>query len=229
MLPVPAGEYTMGSNDSPWDDEKPVHTVWVGDFRIGAYPVTNAQYEEFVLATNHEPPAHWRGHRVPVELRNHPVVNVSWDDANTYCAWRSHQEGRVVRLPTEAEWEKAARGTDGRTWPWGNTFDATKCNMNQTGIGDTSPVGVFAAGRSSYGAFDMAGNAWEWTRNVWGFDYPYRADDGREDQTRTDVSRVVRGGSFVLDDVYVRCAYRHRHSPGARGSGLGFRVVAPGL
>ncbi|WP_423225514.1 SUMF1/EgtB/PvdO family nonheme iron enzyme [Candidatus Amarolinea aalborgensis] len=236
MVPVPAGEFTMGSNDSRWDDEKPAHRVFVADFRIGAYPVTNSQYEEFVLATNHEPPVHWRGHRAPVELRNHPVVYVSWHDANAYCAWRSHQEGRVVRLPTEAEWEKAARGPstdsgDGRTWPWGNTFDAMKCNMNQTGIGDTSPVGIFAAGRSPYEAFDMAGNVWEWTRSVWGaeFGYPYRADDGREDQSRTNVSRVVRGGSFLNGDDAVRCACRNGNSPGARDNNVGFRVVAPGL
>ena len=167
---------------------------------------------------------------------NHPVVYVSWHDANAYCAWRSHQEGRVVRLPTEAEWEKAARGPstdsgDGRTWPWGNTFDAMKCNMNQTGIGDTSPVGIFAAGRSPYEAFDMAGNVWEWTRSVWGaeFGYPYRADDGREDQSRTNVSRVVRGGSFLNGDDAVRCACRNGNSPGARDNNVGFRVVAPGL
>ncbi|MBK7200425.1 SUMF1/EgtB/PvdO family nonheme iron enzyme [Candidatus Amarolinea dominans] len=236
LLPVPAGEFTMGSNDSQWEDEKPAHPVWVGDFRIGAYPVTNAQYEEFVLAANHEPPVHWRGHRAPVELRNHPVVYVGWDDANAYCAWRSRQEGRELRLPTEAEWEKAARGADGRTWPWGNTFDAMKCNMGETGIGDTSPVGIFAAGRSPYEVFDMAGNVWEWTRSAWGedwqkpeFGYPYRADDGREDQSRTNVRRVVRGGSFIYNDDLVRCAYRVRDPPGARDLNVGFRVVAPGL
>ena len=241
MIPVPAGEFTMGSNDAPYADEKPAHRVWVGDFRIGAYPVTNAQYEEFVLATQHEAPAHWRGPRAPAELRNHPVVAVSWHDANAYCAWRSQVESQLVRLPTEAEWEKAARGPStgsgaGRTWPWGNTFDAAKCNMNQTGIGDTSPVGIFAAGRSPYEVFDLAGNVWEWTRSAWGedwekpeFGYPYRADDGREDQSRTDVSRVVRGGSFLDFDAFVRCASRFRHSPGVRSVDVGFRVVAPGL
>jgi formylglycine-generating enzyme required for sulfatase activity/energy-coupling factor transporter ATP-binding protein EcfA2 len=228
---VRAGEFTMGSDDAPYADEKPAHTVWAGDFRIGAYPVTNAQYEAFVRATNHAPPKHWRGHQAPVELRNHPVVNVSWHDANAYCAWRTQAEGRLVRLPTEAEWEKAARGTDGRTWPWDNTFDPMKCNMNQTGIGDTSPVGIFAAGRSPYEVFDLAGNVWEWTRSAWGekFDYPYRADDGREDQSRTDVRRVLRGGSFIADDDFVRCAYRAGNDPGALGSNVGFRVVAPGL
>ncbi|MFZ1402287.1 MAG: SUMF1/EgtB/PvdO family nonheme iron enzyme [Anaerolineae bacterium] len=235
LLPVPAGEFTMGSNDR-YDSEKPAHPVWVGDFRIGAYPVSNAQYEEFVLATQREPPLHWRGPRAPIELRNHPVVYVGWDDANAYCAWRSRQEGRELRLPTEAEWEKAARGTDGRTWPWGNTFDAMKCNMGETGIGDTSPVGIFAAGRSPYEVFDMAGNVWQWTRSAWGedwqkpeFGYPYRADDGREDQSRTNVHRVVRGGSFILNDAYVRCASRVGLPPGARHNVVGFRVVAPGL
>jgi len=241
LLPVPAGEFTMGSNDAPYADEKPAHTVWVGDFRIGAYPVTNAQYEEFVLATNHEPPAHWRGPRAPAELRNHPVVNVSWHDANAYCAWRSQVEGQLVRLPTEAEWEKAARGPStasgaGRTWPWGNTFDAARCNMGHTGIGNTSPVGIFLAGRSPYEVFDLAGNVWEWTRSAWGedwekpeFDYPYRADDGREDQSRISVLRVVRGGSFLDHDDGVRCAFRSWYSPGVRSVDAGFRVVAPGL
>ena len=235
LLPVPAGEFSMGSNDR-YDSEKPAHPVWVGDFRIGAYPVSNAQYEEFVLATQREPPLHWRGPRAPIELRNHPVVYVGWDDANAYCAWRSRQEGRELRLPTEAEWEKAARGADGRTWPWGNTFDATKCNMGETGIGDTSPAGIFATGRSPYEVFDMAGNGWEWTRSAWGedwqkpeFGYPYRADDGREDQSRADVLRVVRGGSFIDPDDIVRCAYRRWFPPGARNFDVGFRVVAPGL
>lgn len=235
LVEVPADEFTMGSDDSQWDDERPAHRVWVADFRIGAYPVTNAQYEEFVLATAHEPPPHWRGHHAPLELRNHPVVNVSWHDANAYCAWRGQQEGRLLRLPTEAEWEKAARGTDGRTWPWGNTFDAMKCNMNETGIGGTSPVGIFAAGRSPCEAFDLAGNVWEWTRSAWEnekqqrFDYPYRSDDGREDQSRTNVLHVVRGGSFIYDDDGVRCAYRFRVGPGARLDSVGFRVVSPGL
>ncbi len=240
-VPVPAGEFTMGSDDSQWEDEKPAHPVWVADFRIGAYPVTNAQYEAFVVAANHEPPRHWRGRRAPAELRNHPVVYVSWHDANAYCAWRSQAEGQLVRLPTEAEWEKAARGPstgsgDGRTWPWGNTFDAIKCNMNQTGIGDTSPVGIFAAGRSPYEVFDMAGNVWEWTRSAWGenweepdFTYPYDPNDGREDQSRTDVRRVLRGGSFLYSDDLVRCAFRLRLGPGGLLNFVGFRVVAPGL
>ena len=240
MVPVPAGKFLMGSTDEDelaLDSEKTQHEVDVADFRIGKYLVTNAQYEIFVKETDAELPHHWHEKTAPSALCNHPVVYVSWHDAQAYCRWLSQKRGEEVRLPTEAEWEKAARGTDGRFWPWGNEFSSSCCNVNETGVGSTSPVGIFAAGVSSYGTCDMAGNVWEWTGSLWGkeigtleFGYPYDATDGRENlQAADDIWCVVRGGSFLYDGRYVRCAYRHYSLPLGRVDSFGFRVVSPGL
>ncbi len=235
MVPVAAGEFEMGGER--YSDEKPRHKVTVGDFRMSKYPVTNGQYARFVAAAGHRPPPHWRGDRPPAELLAHPVVGVSWHDAMAYCAWWSRERGELVRLPSEAEWEKAARGTDRREYPWGDNFDARLCNMSETGIGGTSPVGIFPQGASPYGCLDMAGNVWEWTSSLWGkkvgepdFGYPYDATDGREEHRASDdVLRVVRGGSWLYDEDDVRCAYRSGFNPTFRYLTIGFRVVAPGL
>ena len=220
MVAVPAGAFLMGSNKKKdklaYDDEIPQHTLTLPAFRIGKYPVTNGQYVVFVAATGHAAPSHWRGNQPPSELRNHPVVYVSWYDAVDYCAWLSQALGREMRLPTEAEWERAARHTDGRIYPWGNDFDAGRCNMADTGIGGTSPVGIFPAGDAVCGAADMAGNVWEWTSSLWGkdagkpeFGYPYDPNDGRENLNAPDsVARVFRGGSFWDGARSVRCACR---------------------
>ena len=180
----------------------------------------------FVGAIAHEPPQHWRGRTPPAELLNQPVVYVSWNDAVAYCRWLSEQRGEEVRLPSEAEWEKAACGTDGRIFPWGDEFDAKRCNAYETGIGSTSPVGLFANNAGPYGALDMAGNVWEWTLSEFR-SYPY-ADDGRNDPGG-DGRRVVRGGGFsnIRDDV--RCAIRNYYEPDDRVNYLGFRVLSPGL
>ena len=162
---------------------------------------------------------------------------MSWHDARAYCDWLSEEKGREYRLPTEAEWEKAARGDqDVRAYPWGDDFDPGKCNIKDTGIGGTSPVGMFAAGVSPYGCLDMSGNVWEWTQSLWGRDeskpdygYPYDYADGRENtKAENEVLRVVRGDSFGSDRQLVRCAIRFRFNPRYRYDNLGFRVVAPG-
>jgi len=226
MVAVPAGGFLMGSND--YDQEKPPHNVFVEAFRISKYPVTNAQYAQFVQATNREPPKHWRGNTPPPELRNHPVVNISWHDAMAYCDWRQQETGLPYRLPTEAEWEKTARGTDGRIYPWGDDFSAEKCNVSETGIGGTSPVGLFPDGASPYGCLDMSGNVWEWTLSKYK-PYPYNPDDGREEADGSDDSRVLRGGSFLDVLPGARCAFRFFNRPSYWHYGLGFRVVVPGL
>lgn len=230
MLPVPAGPFTMGSGEddaAAQDWEKPQHTLHVAAFRIGKYPVTNTQYAQFVAAAGRPSPPHWRGQEPPPELRTHPVVNVTWRDAMAYCQWLSQQTGEEHRLPTEAEWEKAARGDqDARPYPWEGGFDPRKCNMADTGIGGTSPVGIFPAGASPYGCLDMSGNVWEWTMTKWTDDYANYRPDNRPDR---DERRVLRGGSFDVDRRGVRCAFRLGDNPDNWFDDFGFRVVAPGL
>ncbi|MCL4862590.1 MAG: formylglycine-generating enzyme family protein, partial [Caldilineaceae bacterium] len=239
--PVPAGWFWMGSD--PRQDglarsnEQPQHRVRLGAYRIGKYPVTNAQYYQFVVATGREPPGHWEAGRPPDDLLDHPVINVTWHDAVAYCKWLGRQLGRQVRLPSEAEWEKAARGTDGWVYPWGNQPPNDRlCNFNMN-VGGTTPVGRYPAGRSPYGCYDMAGNVWEWTSSLWGkdvskpeFSYPYDPNDGREDmRAGNDVLRVVRGGSWYLFDDDVRCAVRGGSCSSIRYDFVGFRVMSPGL
>jgi formylglycine-generating enzyme required for sulfatase activity len=207
--------------------ELPQYEVTLPAFRISKYPVTNHQYAQFVAATGHRPPQHWRSDTPPPELLNHPVVYVDWHDANAYCAWVSKQRGAIVRLPTEAEWEKAARGSDGRAYPWGNEFDADRCNMFETRIQSTSTVGIFPSGNSPYGVADMAGNVWEWTSSQYR-DYPYQPDDGREEPT-SDARRTLRGGAFYDYEVNVRCAFRYFSYPTSWFDFVGFRVLSPGF
>jgi formylglycine-generating enzyme required for sulfatase activity len=184
-------------------------------------------------------------------LPNHPVVYVSWYDALEYCKWLTeclqtwegtpeplktllrHQQWQII-LPSKAEWEKAARGTDGRRYPWrNNSPDPNRANYDETDIGTTSAVGCFPCGKSPYEIEDMSGNVWEWTRSLWGtdwqkpsFTYPYRPDDGREDlDAPHDVLRVLRGGAFWDAPQYVRCAYRSRAAPQRVLYFAGFRVV----
>ncbi len=211
---VPKGKFLMGSredNKLAYDSEKPQHTVEIlRDFWIGQYPVTNEQYDLFVQAKGGmHPVSNWQ------KKKNHPVVNVSWNDAQAYCKWLNGQiqnsefkiQNLEIRLPTEAEWEKAARGEFGFEWPWGNEFDKNKCNSSEGGKGGTTPVGVYSpAGDSPYGAADMVGNVWEWTQSLFE-GYPYNAKDGRED-SKASGRRVLRGGSFYYDLRFVRCAVR---------------------
>ena len=160
-------------------------------------------------------------------------MNVSWNDAQAFCEWLNQiksvdlPKGYIFRLPTEAEWEKAARGEYGNEWPWGNEFDQAKCNSSEGGKGGTTPVGAYSsAGDSPYGAADMAGNAWEWTQSLYR-DYPYKHVDGRE-KIKTDGNRVLRGGSFYDVLRIARCAYRSWLLPNYFNLKLGFRVcVSP--
>ena len=142
-------------------------------------------------------------------------------------------EGRSFRLPTEAEWEKAAIGNHGTLFPWGDDINTTRLNNYLAGVGTTSSVGLFADGVSPYGSFDMAGNVYEWTCSLWGseswrpiFGYPYQAEDGREAQSApATIYRVLRGGAFYLNHIFTSCTYRDRDLPNNRGRSLGFRVV----
>ncbi len=232
---IPAGEFWMGSER--YGNGRPQHRLKLNVFRISRTPVTNAQYQFFVADTGHEAPEHWEDNRQPKWMENHPVVYVSWHDAMAYCQWLSEKIERKVTLPSEAEWEKAARGyQDQRVYPWGDTFDATKCNCERLKLEQTTPVGIFVEGASPYGCLDMSGNVWEWTRSLWGEDwekpdflYPYRLDDGREDMNAgDDVSRVLRGGSFCFPVGCLRCSFRWDCPNNDRYAFIGFRlVVAP--
>jgi formylglycine-generating enzyme required for sulfatase activity len=233
-VPVPAGPFLMGSDRRKDQHETPQHVCVLPTFQIGRYPVTNRQYSAFIEATGREPPAVWYQGRFDPELADHPVVSVSWHEAQAYVAWLREQTGRPYRLPTEAEWEKAARGDDGRLWPWGTIWDPARVNCKQAGPGETTPVGEYSPqGDSPYGCADMAGNVLEWTQTLWGRDwerpdfvYPYDPGDGREalDVTRR-VFRVLRGGSCFSHAVFVRCTCRYWDWADSRDAYVGFRVA----
>jgi formylglycine-generating enzyme required for sulfatase activity len=221
-ITIPAGEFWMGG-EGHFDGE-PVHKVSLPEYQIARVPVTNAQYALYVQDAKVKPPEHWRGGEAPPGLEDHPVVNVSWDNALAYCKWLGRKIQRPVRLPSEAEREKAARGDkDKRSYPWGNDWRELHCNSEELGLEDTTPVGLFLNGASPYGVLDMSGNVWEWTRSVFK-DYPYGVNDDREEETSRD-RRVLRGGSFDYIRDYARCAYRSTHYPGDLYRDSGFRVA----
>ena len=245
LVPVAAGEFTMG-------DAEEQHRVTLKAYRIGKYPVTNAQYRRFVndggYTAKHrdcwtDAGWEWREQEkvdkptylddLAFGIANHPVVGVFWYEAVAYCNWltKMDPEKRKFRLPTEAEWEKAARSADGREYPWDKEFDAEKANTSESGIGRTTAVGLIPRGESPYHALDMAGNVWEWCSSCWGkdwskpdFKYPYRADDGREDLKSSDL-RIRRGGSWLYGSSSARCAGRSRVSPVIRLYYVGFRLA----
>ncbi len=262
---IPALMERYGGERNWYEREAPQHSVELPTYYIARYPVTQTQYWAFVQAAGHQVPAsylgfdtdrfyEWQDGEPPAHLLNHPVVLVSWHDARAYCAWLTEQlrawkdlpgslsrllrrEGWVVRLPTEAEWEKAARGGDGRVFPWGDEPDSNRINYRETNIGGTSTVGCFPGGVSPFGLLDASGNVFEWTLSLWGedsskpsFGYPYNLQDGREDtEAGNNVYRVIRGGAFLDAQYFVRCACRSRYTPTFRYYRLGFRlVVAPG-
>ena len=224
---VPAGEFLMGSHlardREASKGELPQHRVYLAEFYIGKYPVTNEQYATFVQSTGHAAPSYWDQEGIPAGQGDHPVVQTSWRDARAFCAWLSTATLISFRLPTEAEWEKAARGTNGRIYPWGDrrpTEALCNCDMQ---VGHTTPVGQYPENMSPYGALDLAGNVGEWTSSLYR-PYPYRVDDGREDPAAEGL-RVVRGGSFSLMGWNVRCACRLRYPPDRKVGYDGFRVV----
>lgn len=161
------------------------------------------------------------------------MVYVSWYDARDYCQWLSKVTGRGYDLPSEAEWEKGARGTNSRIYPWGDRWNAMRCNSEETGQGQTTSVYAYPQGASPYGLLDTAGNVFEWTRSRWGTDwgqptfrYPYTPDNGREDgDASPEMFRVLRGGAFDSSPRFVRCAFRLRNLPNDRVRSIGFRVV----
>jgi len=227
FLRVPAGEFWMGSDDSDKEakkHEKPQHKVYLDEYWIGKYPVTNAQYQAYVK-TN------WvKGWKFETGKESHPAVNVGWKEAVGFCEWVSQVSRRVVRLPTEAEWEKAARGSDKRIYPWGNERpDKSRANYNSL-FKVTTPVGQFSPqGDSPYGCADMAGNVWEWVSDWYNGDY-YSSQLQFKNPVGPDkgISRVVRGGSFVSPYyIVLRTMYRLGALRDSRYFIFGFRCAAP--
>ncbi|MEW6401242.1 MAG: SUMF1/EgtB/PvdO family nonheme iron enzyme [Chloroflexota bacterium] len=222
LLFIPAGTFTMGSYSSDQGDEKPEHELNLDAYWIDETEVTNAMYAECVEARKCNPPKFVKSSTRPdyfenPEFADYPVIYVTWYDAAAYCSWT----GR--RLPTEAEWEKAARGPDGRMFPWGNAEPKDGLLNFQSRLGDTTEVGMYPDGASMYGALDMSGNVWEWVSSLYQ-PYPYEADDGREDPNPKD-RRSVRGGAWGYGDNHVRSAFRNYYDPMTAYFSLGFRCA----
>jgi formylglycine-generating enzyme required for sulfatase activity len=284
---VPVGLFRMGTNEADkkllkeqgaqsWDDEQPAHEVYVSEFAIAAYPVTNLEFRAFYVAKGYDHPEFWSADgwnwrmgkwdsdlsfiedeknrktyqewlaRRPLELRdrpfywedaqwnapNLPVVGVSWFEAEAYCKWLSQASSRTYRLPTEAEWEKAARGVKNSLWSWGNTWNGGLCNNADKEAVEknnrTSPVGMYPDGASEYGAMDVLGNVWEWCADWYGEEtYQKRVAENVKDPLgpASGAARVVRGGSWYVNRVNARCAARDWGLPDLFSDFLGFRVV----
>ena len=257
---IPAGEFLMGTSDAEielllkmketkdwaakwrkegsFKDEQPQHRVTLDEFQIAKYPVTNAQYHAFVQQTQQKPPHHSSGGRFPEELAAYPVVYVNWDDAVAYGQWLTRilreagqlRENEVIRLPTEAEWEKSASWDDAkkahRIWPWGNQWDAAKCNAYEGGAGTTTPVGKYSPGGDSfYGIADLAGNVWEWCADWYDKNYYASSPDKNPTGAASGDRRVLRGGSWNSGRGSARGAIRLRNAPDFWLDLVGFRVV----
>ncbi len=195
LVVIPAGNAIIGD---------PPRTEHVNVFAIARYPVTRREYAAFVDETGHATPASWRDGGTSDERAAHPVEGVSWADAVAYCGWMTRRTGRIYRLPDEREWEKAARGTSGRAWPWGEEPAGPVANTLEAGIGGTAPVGAFPAGATPEGLYDLVGNVREWTNTY---------ADGR----------VCRGGSY-LDPLEASRPSARQYAAGDL-AGVGFRLV----
>ena len=216
MVYVPAGEFIMGSDEGD-SDEQPVHTLYLDAFYIDKYEVTNTQYWECVEAGACDAPLKTTYYD-NADYAQHPVVYVSWDDADTYCRWVDK------RLPTEAEWEKACRGTTGWTYPWGEGIDCDHAQYSECG-GRTVPVGSKPKGASRYGAWDMAGNVWEWVADWYDSDYYSQSPARNPPGPDSDKGRVLRGGSWYYRRKDARCSSRDWVNPWYRGGNVGFRCA----
>ena len=229
MVNVPAGDFIMGSSISDAQAagaEKPQHAVYLDAFQIDKYEVTNALYKQCVDAGKCYAPSTWSSYTRNTyygdpSFDNYPVINVSWYDAKAYCEWAGKQ------LPTEAQWEKAARGTDGRIYPWGNTWDATKLNslVSNSSPGDATAVGSYPAGASPFGALDMAGNVWEWVADWYGPNYYSHSPTRNPQGPPSGQYKAMRGGSWDNGMADARVANRDYGVPIYFYAHLGFRCV----
>ncbi len=227
LVEIPAGPFTMGTYPMglrKTDPEEPQRSVTLDGFGIGIYHVTNSQYAKFVDDTGYQQSIYWQDERFNSE--DCPVVGVSWYDVQNFFLWLNNITGKEYRLPTEAEWEKAARGTDGREYPWGNIWDATKANTAEAQLKKTGPVGEYPDGKSPFGCYDMAGNAYDWCSDWFHIDTykysppenPMGAVEGRR--------KVIRGGSWQpVGEFAARCANRAASEPIRASHNIGFRIA----
>jgi formylglycine-generating enzyme required for sulfatase activity len=230
--------FVMGEGDASF----PCNLFVGNPYRISKYPITVRQYRAFIDAGGYENDDYWAAipdglkwrnsnnikapedYGEPFNFDNHPQVGVCWYEAVAFCNWFSEQSGTRISLATEAQWERAARHTDGRIYPWGPKYEAGYCNVDDAGIGSTSAVGIFPIDTAECGAMDMAGNVWEWCCSKWRDDY---ADYERsvDDDLKGDDSRVLRGGCWFVNRDFARCANRDWSDPNDRGFDVGFRCV----
>jgi sulfatase modifying factor 1 len=220
MVVVPAGEFMMGSPTGD-SDEQPAHKVYVETFSMDTYEVTVGQYAAFLQAKGIDPPSDWKTMNQSAHQKR-PVANVDWADAFAYCKWAGK------RLPTEAEWEKAARGTDDRLYPWGNEAPTPlhanfgKSDWNNHGV--LAPIGTFEAGKSPYGIYDMAGNVWEWVNDWYDYNYYKTSPSKNPAGPSSGGTKVIRGGAWNSNPRAMRSANRSLISPTDQGLN-GFRCA----
>lgn len=237
MVLIPAGNFTMGSDE--YDNEKPAHRVYIDAYYIDKYEVTNQKYKVFIDAGGYNEKTYWTEegwqwktkenitkpywwdsgeYNSGPSYANYPVVGISWYEAYAFAKWAGK------RLPTEAEWEKAARGIDARTYPWGEGLDNGRANYNSSG---STPVGSYPSGASPYGCLDMTGNVWEWCNDWYQNDYYSISPSKNPQGSSSGTFKVLRGGSWDLDVNGLRCAVRYYFNPDFRNfvNGVGFRCV----
>lgn len=233
MVLIPEGSFPMGVPHGDRDggrDEYPRHDVFVSNFYIDKFELTNGRYLEFVKATRHRIPQNpknatrnlWEGETIAESLIDRPVINVDWADAQAYCQWAGK------RLPTEAEWEKAAKGTADRRFPWGNVEPTNKhLNFNQQWIGEKTlmPVGSYEAGKSPFGVYDMAGNVWEWVNDWYDARYYEKSPAKNPTGPETGTKRVLRGSGWQNETPTVRIFTRVDSDPTIRNESTGFRCA----
>ena len=251
VVRIAAGEFVMGAEDGD-EDERPPHAAYLDEFCIGIHPVTNAEYARFVRDTSHPSPAIgeipliasgklegdfrtlaaaycWNNGTFPAGRDLNPVTLVRYEDAAAYCEWLASQTSQPIRLPTEAEWERAARGgIDGQRFPWGDAMNPACAHvLPQAGAkaeSGTAAVGSYPA--TGFQLLDMAGNVWEWVSDWYAPQYYSRAQLLNPRGPESGVMRIVRGGSWVnADEGYLRCAYRHKVPPDSYAYSIGFRVA----
>ncbi len=212
MILIRGGAFTMGNNNSSDEAEKPEQMVTVKSFYIDKYEVTNQQYYEFIRATSYKPPSHWTTGKFEEGRESYPVVNVDWNDAKKYAAWAGK------RLPTEEEWEYAARGDDGRLYPWGKQFGNSNANTKESGKAESTPVGSYPSGQSPFGVLDMSGNVLEWTASTYS---PYPGSKAKPAKDYV----VLRGGDWVEEQTYATVTSRALQKPDFYRNYIGFRCA----